>query len=101
MVCEVAISDHELILNTRIKGPIIRERCTFYGRSYRNFDNNVCREKKAGHNWNDMPYLENAELKMGVFPWSYNKNFGSNVPYKKNSKSIKLNNHGLPLSCWN
>ena len=32
-VCDISLSDHELILVTRQKGPNIKEECKFYGRS--------------------------------------------------------------------
>ena len=68
MVCNVSISDHELILDTCKTGPTIRERSTFYGRSYRNFDKDSFRKKLFDHKWNDLQNVDNTELKGVYFP---------------------------------
>ena len=66
-VCDVAISDHELILVTRKKGPTVKERCTFYGRSYRNFDRVRFANMMSVHNWDNLHILENVDMKWAYF----------------------------------
>ena len=66
IVCDVAISDHELILVTRKKGPTVKVKCAFYGRSYRNFDKTQFKNKLSEYNWDNLQDINNVDRK-----WAY------------------------------
>ena len=66
-VCNVAISDHELILVTRKKGPTVKERCTFYGRSYRNFNKDLFNQRLADQDWDIIQNFQDIDMKWEHF----------------------------------
>ena len=50
-VCDVHLSDHQMILTTRKKAKIIKRKCTFTGRSYRNYDKDIFQTKLIDADW--------------------------------------------------
>ena len=58
MLAKAMVCYHELILDTCKTGPTIRERSTFYGQSYRNFDKDSFRKKLSDHKWNDLQNVD-------------------------------------------
>ena len=50
-VCDVNLSDHQLILLTRKKAKVIKDKCTFTGRSYRNYNLNNFQNKIMNADW--------------------------------------------------
>ena len=82
-VCNASISDHDLILITRKKGPTVREKCTFYGRSYRGFDKETFVKRLSDHNWNELHEFESAEFKWAYFHQVVIKFLDQMCPIKK------------------
>ena len=66
-VCNVSLSDHEMILVTRKKGPNIKVRGAFMGRSYRNFDKDLFRARLNDHNWEHLHDIVSPERKWAYF----------------------------------
>ena len=50
-VSDVNLSDHQLILTTRKKAKIKKVKCTFTGRSYRNYNRNVFQNEITNADW--------------------------------------------------
>ena len=83
MVCNVSLSDHELILITRKKGPTIRERDAFFGRSYRNFDIENFKRLLSDHDWNELNNMNSPDLKWAYFHSVINGILDNLCPIKK------------------
>ena len=52
-VCDVNLSDHQMILVTRKKVKTPKEKCTFIGRSYRNYNKDVFQAAIINADWSD------------------------------------------------
>ena len=50
-VCNVNISDHQMILLTRKKAKFLKLKCDFIGRSYRNYDVTSFQDRIKNANW--------------------------------------------------
>ena len=55
-VRDVSLSDHELILVSRKKGPVVKEKCDFYGRSYKHFDREAFNRMLLDHDWEPLNF---------------------------------------------
>ena len=51
LVCNINLSDHEMVLLTRKKVTIKQEKITFVGRSYKNYDKNIFTERLLAQSW--------------------------------------------------
>ena len=50
-VCNINISDHQMILLTRKKAKFLKQKCNFRGRSYRNYNRDVFQEQIRRSDW--------------------------------------------------
>ena len=55
-VSDVNISDHQMIILTRKKAKVIKQKCEFTGRSYRNYNKDNFQDRIKNTNWE---FLEN------------------------------------------
>ena len=61
-VSNVNISDHQMIILTRKKAKLVKQKCEFYGRSYRNYNKDIFQERIRDANWE---FLDN-ELDVNI-----------------------------------
>ena len=52
-VCDINISDHQMILMTKGKSKTIPKKCTFTGRSYRNYNKNDFQASLVNGYWDE------------------------------------------------
>ena len=60
-VCNVNISDHQMILLTRKKAKFTKLKCDFIGRSYRNYDVSLFQDRIKDSNWNFLNSADSLE----------------------------------------
>ena len=65
-VSNINISDHQMILLTRKKAKLLKQKCEFTGRSYRNYNRNDFQNRLINSNWD---FLEN-EMNVDI-QWKY------------------------------
>ena len=61
-VCNVNISDHQMILLTRKKAKFIKLKCDFNGRSYRNYDAAILQDRIKNSNWDFLNSTDSLEI---------------------------------------
>ena len=64
---ELNISDHSMILFTRQKLPKIKKKCSFLGRSYRNYDKNIFQNNILNSDWTQFNNSISADEKWSEF----------------------------------
>ena len=62
-VCDVNISDHQMILVTRKKIKVPKQKCSFTGRSYRNYNKDEFQNRIKNADWSDYDDKRNVEDK--------------------------------------
>ena len=98
-VVDVNLSDHDLIFATKKKTTPKREHIDFLGRSYRNYDANVFKNKLSTFDWYDYWLLDDPSLCWGYLLAQIQKEIDTMCPLKKrrvrNTNEPWLNNEIL------
>ena len=79
-VCNVNISDHQMILLTRKKVKLLTQKCSFTGRSYHNYNKDLHNDISVQDQWNNwlsnihmilevMCPIESVKIKQIKQPW--------------------------------
>ena len=66
-VSNVNISDHQMIMLTRKKAKLVKQKCEFYGRSYRNYNKDIFQERIRDANWEFLEHERDVNTQWKMF----------------------------------
>ena len=81
-VCDINISDHQMILLTRKKIKSIHKKCTFIGRSYRNYKKNEFQTSLRNADWEMFENSNSVSNKWDILIELINTFMGKKCPMK-------------------
>ena len=82
-VCDANISDHQMILLTRKKIKIPKKKCTFIGRSYRNYNKDDFQNSLREANWESFDALNDVTAKWDILIDKINGLIDARCPLKR------------------
>ena len=81
-VCDINLSDHQMVLLTRKKIKIRKKKCSFIGRSYRNYDKNELQNLLRNADWEHFDRTNDVSAKWDILLEMINDIIDTRCPVK-------------------